>query len=189
MSACRRSVQAADSDASVRSRARWFAVAGELIGVRPSMVSPQKNALAIGPAWGCGRVGPTPGGGFGWRRERLSSSRRTTPGGTPRPLLPGAGLAPRRRRRSAGNPATGMARLAAVRRSEAVPPVALQDRHQRVPQRPRATAPPTAPDRGWLPSSSRRRPRHTGHRVGLDRAVPGRAARTRRQLCRPGGPL
>ena len=63
--------------------------------------------------------------------------------------------------------------------------VALHDRHQRLPEGDRAAAQARAPGRLRPGGRPARRPGRAARRVGLDRAVPGRAARPRRRLAGP----
>ena len=119
------------------------------------------------------------------RRGRLRPARRAPPRRAARPLLPDARLGPRRRGRAAGRAAGRLARARRVRGPQLASVVALHDRDQRLPEGDRAAAQARAPGRLRPGGRPARRARRAARRVGVGRAVPGRAARPRGRLRRP----
>src|SRR3954447_22700966 len=90
-------------------------------------------------------------------------------------------------RRPAGRDAARLALPAALRGPQLAALVAVQDRHERVPGRAPEAAEARAPGRLRGRLSRRQAARRARRGVGLDRAVPGRAARGR--LCLAGRTL
>src|SRR5207249_3263933 len=97
-------------------------------------------------------------------------------------LLPHARVGARRRGRSSGGAAAGLARAVAVRGPQLVAFVALHDRNQHVPERDRAAAQARASDRLRAGDRPPRRTWRTDRGVGVARAIPRRDAWARRRL-------
>ena len=123
------------------------------------------------------------------RSAHASPARRAPPRGAARPLLPHARLGRGRRGRAPGDAAARLARAAAVRGPQLAARLALQDRDQRLPERDRAAAQARAADRLRAGRRPSRRPRRAARRVGVGRALPGRAAGARGRARRARGAL
>src|SRR5262249_42661048 len=102
-----------------------------------------------------------------WGRGRVRPARRSAPARAEDALLPDARLVRRRRRRAAGDPASGLAEPCPVRRAKLASLLAVPDRDQRLPARDRATAQEGAADGLRSCSRSARRTRGPGERPRL----------------------
>jgi hypothetical protein len=123
------------------------------------------------------------------RRGGLSPAGGAAPGSPPRPLLPDARLAPRRRGRAPGDAAPRLAGAAAPGGPEQPLRLAVQDRDERLPGRARLAPQADAAGRSRPHGPPRRGSRAAAGRVGVGGAVPGRATRHRGRPRGLGGAL